>query len=302
MERDALVGQSREGPLGLAWRWRTAPQGHHARCCGAIQEALARGLGLFCADQSGRESVFNNALPDVANRLAMTVEGCGHVRIGPGGPVGIHVEQEVGMFDLRGRSLPALGQWDAFLSCVVCEAHNRGLVHIDSSIPPHAGSWRDRHASITAKNKTERVLGKTDATDHAVNIKPWAGGVDWADKIYYIKYNAAHLQLEYHYDCAIQYALHEFGHALGFLHEWEKPSAPQACLDVWKNSTHEGPDPDSTHYSTTFYNPLPPYTPRYTIDADAYDWNWDCLTPQPTFKGTKRTRGIFLRKVLSPSP
>ena len=62
------------------------------------------------------------------------------------------------MFDLRGRSLPALGQWDAFLSCVVCEAHNRGLVHIDSSIPPHAGSWRYRHASITAKNKTERVL------------------------------------------------------------------------------------------------------------------------------------------------
>ena len=158
VERDELVGKSLEGPLGLAWRWRTAPQGHHARCCGAIQEALARGLGLFCADQSGRESVFNNALPDVANRLAMTVEGCGHVRIGPGGPVGIHVEQEVGMFDLRGRSLPALGQWDEFLSCVVCEAHNRGLVHIDSSIPPHAGSWRDRHASITAKNKTERVL------------------------------------------------------------------------------------------------------------------------------------------------
>jgi hypothetical protein len=25
-------------------------------------------------------------------------------------------------------------------------------------------------------------------------------------------------------------------------------------------------------------------------------------TLQPTFKGTKRTRGIFLRKVLSPSP
>ena len=143
----------------MAWGGRTAPQGNHPRVFGAIQEARARGRGRLLADPSGRESLCNKAWTDVAHRIAITGQGGGHVRIGPVRPVGIHVEQDVGMLDLRGRSLPALGQVEEFLSFVVCEAHNRGRVHIDSSIPPHAGSWRYRHASITAKNKTERVLG-----------------------------------------------------------------------------------------------------------------------------------------------
>jgi hypothetical protein len=83
--------------------------------------------------------LFDKALTDVAHRIAMTVQGGGYVRIGPVGAVGVHVEQDVGMLDLRGRSLPALGQLGEFLSFVVCEAHNIGLVHIDSSLPHQAG-------------------------------------------------------------------------------------------------------------------------------------------------------------------
>jgi hypothetical protein len=158
MERDELVGKQLQGPLGLARGWRTAPQGDQVRFLGPIQEALARGLDLLFADQSGRESMCDKALTDIAHRIAMTGQGGGDVRLRPVGAVGIHVEQDVSMFDRRGRSLPALGQLDEFVSFDVCEAHNIDLVHGDSSIPHHADEWRYRQESITAKNKTEQVL------------------------------------------------------------------------------------------------------------------------------------------------
>jgi hypothetical protein len=71
------------------------------RFFGAIQEALARGRGLLFAHQSGRESLFDKALTDVAHRMAMTVQGCSYGLIGPGGAMSVHVEQDVGMLDLR---------------------------------------------------------------------------------------------------------------------------------------------------------------------------------------------------------
>jgi hypothetical protein len=123
----------------LAWGWRAAPQGNQARFFGAIKEALTRGCVLLFADQSGREPAFDKALTDIANRIAVTVQGGGHMVIGPVGPVGIHLEQDVGVLDFIGRSLPTPGQLYEILSFVVCEAHNIGLVHLDSSIPSHDG-------------------------------------------------------------------------------------------------------------------------------------------------------------------
>ena len=75
------------------------------------------------------------------------------------------------MLDFIGCSFPAPGQLDEFLSFVVCEAHNIRLVPIDSSIPPHDGSWRYRHESITAKNENERVL-VIDSPDFAALKDP----------------------------------------------------------------------------------------------------------------------------------
>jgi hypothetical protein len=83
--------------------------------------------------------VFDKALTDIAHRIAMTVQGGGHMVIGPVGPVGIHLEQDIGVLNFIGRSLPTPGQLYELLSFVVCEAHNISLVHINSSIPPHDG-------------------------------------------------------------------------------------------------------------------------------------------------------------------
>jgi hypothetical protein len=158
VEGDEWVSKPLEGPRGLAWGGRAAPQGQHARFFGAITEALTRGGGRLVADPSGREPACDTALTDMAHRMAVTGPGGGPMGIGPGGPVGIHLEHDVGVLDFRGRSHPTPGQLYERLSFVVCEAHTRGLVHIDSSIPPQAGSWRYRHESITAKNENERVL------------------------------------------------------------------------------------------------------------------------------------------------
>jgi hypothetical protein len=140
MKRDELVGKQLQGPRGVALGGRTASQGDQGRFFGTSQEALAGGRDLLCADQSGRESLFDKALTDITLRIAMTVESGGDVRISPVRAVGIHVEQDMGMLDLRGRSLPVFGQLDECVSFVVCEAYNIGLVHVDSSIPHHAGS------------------------------------------------------------------------------------------------------------------------------------------------------------------
>jgi hypothetical protein len=102
--------------------------------------------------------LFDKAWTDIAHCIAMTVQGSGHMLIGPVWPVGIHVEQDVGMLDFIGRSLPALGQLYEFLSFVVCEAQNRGLAHLDTSIPSHDGEWRYRHETRIAKNENERIL------------------------------------------------------------------------------------------------------------------------------------------------
>jgi hypothetical protein len=38
--------------------------------------------------------------------------------------------------------------------------------------------------------------------------------------------------MEYHFECVEQYAIHEFGHVLGFDHEWLHPKTPRACLET----------------------------------------------------------------------
>src|SRR5438105_1903322 len=73
----------------------------------------------------------------------------------------------------------------------------------------------------------------TDARgSRGVNFKPW--GSDATANIC-IKYNAGRARMQYDYSCVEQYAIHEFGHALGFLHEWYNPATPASCTQ-WKQT------------------------------------------------------------------
>jgi hypothetical protein len=66
------------------------------------------------------------------------------------------------------------------------------------------------------------VRGKEKGTQ----IKPWGtGGL----QTQCIRYNNGRNSMEYHFTCAEQFAIHEFGHALGFEHEWRHPLKPASC-------------------------------------------------------------------------
>lgn len=55
-------------------------------------------------------------------------------------------------------------------------------------------------------------------------FKPWGNSFNSC-----IAYSWARARMEYDFSCVEQYAIHEFGHALGFYHEWSHPLTPASC-------------------------------------------------------------------------
>jgi hypothetical protein len=92
VEGHKWLGEPLRGSLDLACGRLAALQGNHVRFLSAIQGALARGLHWLFTHQGSLQTVFAKVRTDVAHRLAMTLEGVGHVRSGPGETRGIHVE------------------------------------------------------------------------------------------------------------------------------------------------------------------------------------------------------------------
>ncbi len=55
-------------------------------------------------------------------------------------------------------------------------------------------------------------------------FKPWGNSFNSC-----ITYSWSRARMEYDFSCVEQYAIHEFGHALGFYHEWSHPLTPASC-------------------------------------------------------------------------
>lgn len=96
------------------------------------------------------------------------------------------------------------------------------------------------------------IKGNVATTRPAVAFKPWGNSFNRC-----IYYNAATTHVAYQYDCAEQYAIHEFGHALGYQHEWEHPLKPSTCSE-------------SSKYQLNQQNADPVYR---IGDPTKYDWN-----------------------------
>lgn len=94
-------------------------------------------------------------------------------------------------------------------------------------------------------------LGKVDRLDPGVGFKPWGNGASC------IELDWSQARMEYRFDCVEQYAIHEFGHVLGFVHEWRHPNKPAGCND----------DP-------TRSEPLVAAgSPDHVIVSPSYDWD-----------------------------
>jgi hypothetical protein len=86
------------------------------------------------------------------------------------------------------------------------------------------------------------ALGKTAPENRGIQFKPWGNSFNRC-----IDYNGRTTHVEYSYDCVEQYAIHEFGHALGFLHEWTHPLTSSTCRATQtEHLVSEG------EYSTTY--------------------------------------------------
>ncbi len=62
-------------------------------------------------------------------------------------------------------------------------------------------------------------------------------------------------------DCVRAIAVHEFGHAIGFTHEQNRPDSPGECREL-----SQGPDPDTL---------LTPYDPDSVMNYCNKKWNND---------------------------
>jgi hypothetical protein len=96
---------------------------------------------------------------------------------------------------------------------------------------------RAMHLYIHPDAANASMIGTdTRGASRGVNFKPW-GSESTANIC--IRYNGWTTHMTYDFSCVEQYAIHEFGHALGFLHEWYNPSTPSACTQK-KQSVQSG--------------------------------------------------------------
>lgn len=109
-----------------------------------------------------------------------------------------------------------------------------------------------------------RVGKAAKGVTNATRIKPWARGGDITWCIY--DKDGPFGQWEYHFECAEEYARHEFGHLAGFLHEWRHPLTPQEC----SSTRGDNEQPLSGSETSIHFSDSQPYT---IINPTIFDRN-----------------------------
>jgi hypothetical protein len=90
----------------------------------------------------------------------------------------------------------------------------------------------------------------TRGISNGTHFKPWGNSFNPCIKWWFFR-------AIYRFDCVEQYAIHEFGHALGFHHEWLHPDTPTSCSSI------RGESEQPVAWDDT----------RYTIVSVDYDWD-----------------------------
>lgn len=116
-----------------------------------------------------------------------------------------------------------------------------------------AALYIDEHAGNSSRVGT-RIRGITHCTPECsqvdIRFRPWGN-----DELC-IWYNGARAVMEYQFSCVREYAVHEFGHAIGFVHEWQHPDTPEKCSNAVRdpqgNLVEQPLDPTRIRLSTTY--------------------------------------------------
>lgn len=152
-----------------------------------------------------------------------------------------------------------------------------------SELSKYTGLYIHPDASNHAHSKR---VGIDSPTDHNVEFNPWGPGFNSC-----IKFDAGRYQ--YSFECVEQYAIHEFGHNLGFSHEWLHYNKPQDCTNIGdENAMAAGEAQSSYDHLRAPQSQLKTYTvisPNYDYDSMmAY------LPPECATSGFRRFGGANL--------
>jgi hypothetical protein len=90
--------------------------------------------------------------------------------------------------------------------------------------------------------------GRTTRDDRGVQFKPFGNSFNSC-----VTYSWSKARMEYRFDCVEQYAIHEFGHVLGFEHEWRHPERPSGCAERAGEGTLP-PSVRSSYYLTAGFD------------------------------------------------
>jgi hypothetical protein len=179
--------------------------------------------------------------------------------------VGIH-DPNPSLGDVVGQVRDALRvNWEAyssvrFVGWQVCSTLTQAERDEAVGLHIHRDAPNNSQVGIVTKGRYlyDRATGNYKP---GTNFKPW-GNNDAADAkpprhdAHCIDYNAARAVMEYRFSCVREYAVHEFGHVIGFAHEWQHPQTPLSCSRTQKdedgNLIEQPVRPSRDLYSDTY--------------------------------------------------
>ncbi|WP_437320786.1 hypothetical protein [Sorangium sp. So ce385] len=200
----------------------------HARSRSSLGPLLLAALGaaltVSAAPKSAEASVFDSATrwPEDADgyvRIPVCIDATSSAQQRADGAAGglIHAPNP-SLAEVVTRVRTALqGSWERWSS-----VRFTGWESCDSLLPATRMSYVGVRIHPDAPNQSDSIGVYNKGG--LVQFNPWGAEFNRC-----IKYNWQTARVEYSFDCVEQYAIHEMGHAIGFMHEWHHPLVPSGC-------------------------------------------------------------------------
>ena len=138
-------------------RGRTAPERHQSGLALAIQAGRPGGALLGRPGEGGLEPLFDQTLADAKHGIDTYGEALSDLGIGPGRPIRIGFQQDMGMADLGGGGFPFADPLSQLAAFLIRKTHDILFVH--GTLRLLTRYFRRRNSNrLTSKNEADKAL------------------------------------------------------------------------------------------------------------------------------------------------